>query len=253
MRLDLALVERGLVRSRNQAAQLIADGKVLVNKQVSTRSALEVTQRDVLQVSQEVYVARSANKLLHAISAFQLEVPNFCLDIGASTGGFTQVLLEHGAQKVIALDVGTDQLSKELRQDSRVLEISGVNIRDLDPASLPIPPGEIGLVVVDLSFISVRLVAHQILSCAPRADFVILIKPQFELQREDLNAQGVVKDAVRRREGVEQALLGLSEAGFRLLALCQSPITGGKGNIEFLAHLRAGKSVDLAPLLVSLN
>ena len=253
MRLDLALVERGLVRSRNQAARLITDGKVLVNNKVSTKASLEVSQVDVLQVSQEAYVARSANKLLHALSEFKIAVPKYCLDIGASTGGFTQVLLERGAEKVIALDVGTDQLAPELSQDSRVIEISGVNIRDIDPASLPISSELIQLVVVDLSFISLRLVASQIRRCAPSADFVVLIKPQFELQRKDLNSQGVVTDAARRRQGLEQALLGLSQARLCLLALCQSPITGGKGNIEYLAHLRAGEPVDPAPLLASLN
>jgi len=201
VRLDLALVERGLVRSRNQAARLITDGKVFVNNKVSTKASLEVSQVDVLQVSQEAYVARSANKLLHALSEFKIAVPKYCLDIGASTGGFTQVLLERGAEKVIALDVGTDQLAPELSQDSRVIEISGVNIRDIDPASLPI----------------------------------------------------FVTDAARRRQGLEQALLGLSQARLSLLALSQSPITGGKGNIEYLAHLRAGEPVDPAPLLASLN
>ncbi len=253
MRLDLALVERGLVRSRNQAARLITDGKVSVNNQIAIKSSQEIHDRDQLLVDQDSYVARSAQKLDYALSKFHVEVPKFCLDIGASTGGFTQVLLERGAEKVIALDVGTDQLAPELKQDTRVFEMSGVNIRDFDPLSLPIAAELIQLVVVDLSFISLRLVAKQILSCAPAADFVVLIKPQFELQRRDLNSQGVVTDPARRRVGVEQALLGLSEAGLGPLALTQSPITGGKGNIEYLAHLRAGKATNPVPLLALLD
>lgn len=253
MRLDLALVERGLVRSRNQAARLVVDGHVTVNGQAVSKASLEVSASDLLVVKQESYVARSAHKLIFALSQFEIQVPEYCLDVGASTGGFTQVLLEMGAESVIALDVGTDQLSAELRGDPRVLEMSGVNIRDLEPQSLPIPPLQIQLVVVDLSFISLRLVAKQILSCAPNADFVFLIKPQFELQRSDLNSQGVVTDPKRRRHGLEQALRGLSEAGFRLLSLAQSPITGGKGNVEFLAYCRAGKPTDPKPLLAALD
>ena len=253
MRLDLALVERGLVRSRNQAARLIVDGQVTINGQVVSKASVEVSDADRLVVKQESYVARSAHKLLFALSHFEIKVPNFCLDVGASTGGFTQVLLERGAEKVIALDVGSDQLSPELRHDPRIIEVSGVNIRGFDPMSLPIPPVQIKLVVVDLSFISLKLVARQILSCAPNADFVFLIKPQFELQRSDLNSQGVVTDPERRRYGLKQALEGLSEAGFSLLSLAQSPMTGGKGNVEFLAHCRAGEPIDLKSLLAELD
>ncbi len=253
MRLDLALVERGLVRSRNQAARLIADGQVLVNGEVSKKPAFEVSASDKLVVLQASYVSRSAEKLLHALSQFKVRVPKYCLDVGASTGGFTQVLLERGAELVIALDVGSDQLSPELKQDDRVIELSGVSIRDVDPAKLPLAPDEIQLVVVAVSFISLRLVARQILNCAPNADFIVLIKPQFELQRKDLNSQGVVVDPSRRRSGLEQAIQGLSDAGFSLLALTSSPITGGKGNVEYLAHLRAGQPVNPLPLLVDLN
>lgn len=252
MRLDLALVERGLVRSRNQAARLIADEKVLINGQVTTKASLEVSAHDRLTLLQESYVARSAEKLLHALEFFPIKVPKNCLDVGASTGGFTQVLLERGAERVIALDVGTNQLAPELKEDPRVLERSGVNIREVDPNSLPIIPGEIELVVVDLSFISLRLVAKQILSCAPGAEFIFLIKPQFELQRKDLNSQGVVRDPERRRFGLEQALLGLSESGFSLVGLIQSPLTGSKGNVEYLAHLRAGNGFDPGPFLARL-
>ena len=162
-------------------------------------------------------------------------------------------VVERGAEKVIALDVGTEQLSAELKHDPRVFELSRVNIRDFDPASLPIPPTQIQLVVVDLSFISLKLVARQILACAPIADFIFLIKPQFELQRRDLNSQGVVSDPERRRYGLEQALEGLSEAGFRLLSLAQSPMTGGKKNVEFLAYCRAGEPTDLKSLLAGLD
>jgi 23S rRNA (cytidine1920-2'-O)/16S rRNA (cytidine1409-2'-O)-methyltransferase len=175
-----------------------------------------------------------------------------CLDIGASTGGFTQVLLERGAQKVIALDVGTDQLAPEIKQDSRVIELSETNIRDVNPSELPINPTEIGLVVVDLSFISLRIVVGQIISCAPSAEFVFLIKPQFELQKNDLNRQGVVVDSAARIRGLQSALEGLSSAGMRVLGLVESKTVGSTGNIEYLAHLRVGEPSNWQTLVAQL-
>ncbi len=241
MRLDLALVQRGLVRSRNQAAQQIADGEVKVNSQIVTKASHEVSDKDKVSVVAQKYVARSANKLVQALETFDISVPKNCLDVGASTGGFTQVLLERGAQEVIALDVGTDQLAPEIRQDPRVIELSETNIRDVNPSELPINPTEIGLVVVDLSFISLRLVAEQIKSCAPNAEFVFLIKPQFELQKKDLNRQGVVVDSASRLRGLQSALESLCSAGMRVLGLVESKTVGSTGNIEYLAHLRAGE------------
>lgn len=252
MRLDLALVQRGLARSRNQAARQIADSQVKVNSKVVTKPSQEVVAEDNLSVIEEKYVARSANKLVQALDEFAIKVPENCLDIGASTGGFTQVLLERGARKVIALDVGTNQLAQEIKLDPRVIDLSGTNIREVDPASFPIEPAEIGLVVVDLSFISLRLVAQTIRACGPNADFIILIKPQFELQRSDLNRQGVVVDKTTRLRGLESALDGLSSAGFRIGGLAESATVGSTGNIEYLAHLQPGEPSDFRALLAKL-
>lgn len=252
MRLDLALVQRGLARSRNQAARQIADGQVKVNSKAVTKPSHEVVQDDDLRVVEEKYVARSANKLVQALDEFAIKVPEKCLDIGASTGGFTQVLLERGAKKVIALDVGTNQLAQEIKQDSRVIDLSETNIREVVPLSLPIHPLDIQLVVVDLSFISLRLVAQTIRDCGPNAEFIVLIKPQFELQRSDLNRQGVVVDKLARLRGLESALEGLSAAGFRIEGLVESLTVGSTGNVEYLAHLKPGVPTDFRSLLAKL-
>ena len=252
MRLDLALVERGLVRSRNQAARLIESGHVLVNGKQATKSSAETGPLDKLEVSQNEYVARSAHKLLHALDVFRISVPGKCLDVGASTGGFTQVLLERGAEKVIALDVGSDQLAQEIRGDHRIVELSGINLRDIKVEDLPIPANELQLVVVDLSFISLRIVAKDLLRCGPFAEFVILIKPQFEVQKVDLNRQGVVVNEERRIQALREALSTLVEAGFTLKGLTTSPITGSAGNTEYLAHLVPGQSMDIDPFIAQL-
>ncbi|CAB4551099.1 MAG: TlyA family rRNA (cytidine-2'-O)-methyltransferase [Actinobacteria bacterium] len=253
MRLDLALVERGLVRSRNQAARLIESGDVRLNGREALKPSLDVAETDSIEVTRSEYVARSAHKLLHALDKFEIDVPSACLDIGASTGGFTQVLLERGAHRVVALDVGTDQLANELKLDHRVIELSGVNIRDFPPSQLPISSSEIELVVVDLSFISLRLVARSILDCGPRAEFVFLIKPQFEVQKADLNKQGVLISETRRLQALRDSLSALSEAGFTLKGLSVSPLLGSAGNIEYLAHLVPGRAADIERFIAELD
>ena len=251
MRLDLALVERGLVRSRNQAARLVADGLVKINSEIASKPSQIVQVSDKLTVAGKPYVARSAEKLSFALEQFKIEVPVNCLDIGASTGGFTQVLLERGAEKVVALDVGTDQLARELREDPRVIELSGVNVREFSADDLPLPA--IGLVVVDLSFISLTLVAEKIATFSKDADFIFLIKPQFEVQKKDLNKHGVLVDQDQRLSALKRALVSLSSAGLQLLGLVQSPITGSTGNIEFLAHCKHGPAADLDGFLAQLG
>jgi 23S rRNA (cytidine1920-2'-O)/16S rRNA (cytidine1409-2'-O)-methyltransferase len=161
--------------------------------------------------------------------------------------------LEQGALRVIALDVGTDQLANELKHDHRVIEMSGINIRDFGPAGLPISASEIGLVVVDLSFISLRLVAGSILNCGPKAEFVFLIKPQFEVQKADLNRQGVLISESRRLQALRDSLEALTKAGFTLKRLSVSPITGSAGNIEYLAHLVPGRAADIDRFIAELD
>lgn len=252
MRLDLALVDRGLSRSRNQAASLIEQGHVKVNGQLATKPSQKVQLQDDIEVAAEIYVARSAEKLIHALDSFSIIVPEFCLDVGASTGGFTQVLLERGAKKVIALDVGTNQLAEELKGDDRVVDVSGVNIREVSRQDLPFIE-EVGLTVVDLSFISLKLVAEKLVELTPQAEFVILIKPQFELQKSKLNRHGVVESREYRIMAVESALQALGSAGLEVLNLIDSPITGSSGNREFLAHLKRGQQAALEGLLSKLG
>ncbi len=244
MRLDLALVSRGLARSRNQAASLIEQGLVRLNGVIAAKASQLVREADQLEVLGEIYVARSAEKLIHALNHFRVSVPDYCLDIGASTGGFTQVLLERGAKKVIALDVGRDQLASELRTDPRVSDFSGRNLREVLASEIP-NHQQIALVVVDLSFISLALVSDKFLELAPNAEFIVLIKPQFELQRSMLNSQGVVASAADRQTALRSALMALTNSGLKLLGLCVSPITGTHGNVEYLAHLVKGEPVDL--------
>lgn len=244
MRLDLALVSRGLARSRNQAASLIEQGFVRLNGTIAAKASQLVREADQLEVLREIYVARSAEKLIHALNHFRVSVPDYCLDIGASTGGFTQVLLERGANKVIALDVGRDQLASELRTDPRVSDFSGRNLREVLASEIP-NHQQIALVVVDLSFISLALVSDKFLELAPNAEFIVLIKPQFELQRSMLNSQGVVASAADRQTALRSALMALTNSGLKLLGLCVSPITGTHGNVEYLAHLVKGEPADL--------
>lgn len=252
MRLDLALVERGLARSRNQAAKLIESSLVRINGSLAQKPSQLVIALDRIEVLADIYVARSAEKLFYALDHFQISVPKICLDVGASTGGFTQVLLERGAEKVIALDVGTDQLAKELKEDERVIDLSGVNIREVSRESIP-SADQIQLVVVDLSFISLTLVASQIFSISPNAKFVFLVKPQFELQRDMLNKSGVVVEEHHRIQGLTSALQAIGGAGLRVLGLAVSPIKGSTGNIEYLAHAVAGPPASLDDLLSSLG
>jgi 23S rRNA (cytidine1920-2'-O)/16S rRNA (cytidine1409-2'-O)-methyltransferase len=250
--LDLALVSRGLARSRNQAASLIEQGLVRVNGKLAQKPSQIVTETASLEVLGEIYVARSAEKLLFALDHFNVSVPDHCLDIGASTGGFTQVLLQRGAKSVVALDVGREQLASELRSDPRVIDLSGRNIREVAASELA-NSQQVGLVVVDLSFISLKLVADKFLELAPNAQFIVLIKPQFELQKSMLNDQGIVDSAANRQAGVKSALSALAGAGLKLLGLCLSPITGTHGNIEYLAHLAKGEPGDWEQFVTSLS
>jgi 23S rRNA (cytidine1920-2'-O)/16S rRNA (cytidine1409-2'-O)-methyltransferase len=195
-RLDAELVRRGLVRSRAQARELVARGAVLVDGATSTKPSTPVSPASTIALAEEPdrWVGRAAYKLLEALRLFEaagLTVSGKrCLDVGASTGGFTQVLLEAGAAHVTALDVGHDQLVREVAENDRVDERSGVNIRDVRPGDLG---DDFDVVVADLSFISLRLVLDVVVSVmTPNADAVLLVKPQFEVGRDRLARTGVV-------------------------------------------------------------
>jgi len=238
LRLDVALTSRGISRSRNQAARLIQQGSVTVNGQTQTKPSHVVFESDAIEANQVMAVSRAGGKLSFALEEFGITPSGLCLDVGASTGGFTEVLLGAGAEKVVAIDVGHDQLSPELQLDPRVVNVEGTNVRELSLSQLrKIAPEKPSLVVVDLSFISLTVVANKLLELAQGAELVILIKPQFELSKEKLRA-GVVKVDSDREAAKENVLSTFSELGAEVAGVCVSPVVGTKGNTEFLAHLR---------------
>lgn len=233
----MALTKRGLARSRNQAARLIQQGAVTVNGEAQTKASHMVNESDVLKAAAVPAVSRAGEKLSHALSEFGIQPSGVCLDIGASTGGFTEVLLGAGAMRVIAIDVGHDQLAPELQLDPRVVNVEGCNVRELTLQQLgKIEPERPELVVVDLSFISLTLVAEKLLELAQGAQLVALIKPQFELSKEKLRS-GVVKNNSDRELAKDKTLLGFESAGWTVAAVIDSPVLGTKGNAEYLAHL----------------
>jgi len=238
LRLDVALTSRGISRSRNQAARLIQQGSVTVNGQTQTKPSHVVFESDAIEANQVMAVSRAGGKLSFALEEFGITPSGLCLDVGASTGGFTEVLLGAGAEKVIAIDVGHDQLSPELQLDPRVVNVEGTNVRELSLSQLrKIAPEKPSLVVVDLSFISLTVVAKKLFELAQGAELVILIKPQFELSKEKLRA-GVVKVDSDREAAKDKVLAVFSDSGAEVAGVCVSPVVGTKGNTEFLAHLR---------------
>ena len=237
-RLDAELVRRGLAGSRGEAAQLIDDRRVRVNGAVADKAARQVASDDQLLIAGPPprFVGRGGHKLDHALDAFAIDVTGMrALDAGASTGGFTDCLLQRGAAGVVAVDVGHGQLHERLRDDPRVVNIERTNIRDIDPAMLG---GTVDIAVGDLSFISLRLVIPSLVSvCQPGASMVLLVKPQFEAGRVEVSrGRGVISDPEiwqRVQREIEQAVVG---AGCDVAGWTESPITGADGNREFLLH-----------------
>jgi 23S rRNA (cytidine1920-2'-O)/16S rRNA (cytidine1409-2'-O)-methyltransferase len=247
-RLDAELVRRGLARSREQAAELVAAGRVSVSGRQAAKAATQVDPADPIVVEQDEhdpgYASRGGHKLAGALDAFAtgpdplVVAGRDCLDAGASTGGFTDVLLRRGAARVTAVDVGYGQLAWSLQQDPRVTVLDRTNVRELTPDRLPYRPG---LVVGDLSFISLRLVLPALVACAePGADLVLMVKPQFEVGRERLGSGGVVRDPALRAEAVRD-VAGAAwtlERGVR--GVVASPLPGPSGNVEYFLWLRHG-------------
>lgn len=246
VRLDVALVQRGLARSRTAASAAIADGRVLVGGRPATRSSVRVAAADAVLVAPgSDRVGRGAVKLEAALDRFAVDpAGRLALDLGASTGGFTQVLLQRGARRVVALDVGHGQLAAELRTDARVVVVEGENARWLDRervATLTASGDLPGLVVADLSFISLAVVLPAIARVAgPEADVIVLIKPQFEVGRTRIR-RGVVADAADRVLAVGAVLRAAAAAGLGAVDLMPSPIVGAHGNREVLAHLHPSR------------
>ena len=238
MRLDVALVERGLFPSREKAQRAIMAGQILLNGQKADKAGTSVLNDAVLEIlGTEKYVGRGGLKLEGGLDHFQIPVEGrIGLDIGASTGGFTDCLLQRGALRVHAVDVGHNQIDWKLRNDSRVVVKEGLNARYLTPADVP---DVIDICVSDVSFISLTLIlpaAFALLS--PAADMVVLIKPQFELSPDKVARGGVVKDESYRAEAVEKIRQFVLSLNRRWMGVTPSPITGREGNIEFLAHLK---------------
>ncbi len=269
MRLDAALAAKGLARSRTHAQQLIADGLVWLNGTNTRKAAALVTDDDTIAVDGiDHYVSRAAHKLIAALDAFGVDpAGRLVLDAGASTGGFSQVLLERGARRVIALDVGRGQLSPRIRSDERVCVIEGENVRGLTPARLAQLSGSTelpSLTVADLSFISLELVLPGLAAtlrpasaespnppqhqnppsqaqasaspATPESELVLLIKPQFEVGRGGVR-EGIVRSPTARIDAVQRVLWSAYEQGLRVLGLERSPLLGSHGNVELLAHL----------------
>jgi 23S rRNA (cytidine1920-2'-O)/16S rRNA (cytidine1409-2'-O)-methyltransferase len=249
LRLDAELVRRGLARSREQAAELIAGGWVAVGGQRAVKAASQVSIDAAITVMQRSdepdYVSRGGHKLAGALAAFpDLTVAGRrCLDAGASTGGFTDVLLRAGAAHVVAADVGYGQLAWSLRTDERVTVLDRVNVRSLEPAQVAPPPD---LVVADLSFISLTLVIPALVACAaPDADFLLMVKPQFEVGRDKVG-EGVVRDPEVRASAVAAVAAAAGQSGLGVLGVTASPLPGPSGNVEYFLWLRRG-APDLDP------
>jgi 23S rRNA (cytidine1920-2'-O)/16S rRNA (cytidine1409-2'-O)-methyltransferase len=246
-RLDAELVRRGLARSRGQAGELLAAGRVEVAGATATRPATQVDPAVAIVVRADRhdtpdYASRGGHKLAGALDVFSASglgvTGRRCLDAGASTGGFTDVLLRRGAAEVVAVDVGYGQLAWPLRQDPRVRVLDRTNVRDLTPELV----GErVDLVVADLSFISLRLVLRPLRDVArPDADLLLMVKPQFEVGRERLGAGGVVRDPAARADAVRQVAAAALHEGLGCRGVTASPLPGPSGNVEYFLWLRAG-------------
>jgi 23S rRNA (cytidine1920-2'-O)/16S rRNA (cytidine1409-2'-O)-methyltransferase len=243
MRLDQLLVERGLVESRSRAQALVMAGKVRVGEGDAARSdrkAGDLIAQDVTVVVMEPnpYVSRGGHKLAAALDAFAIDPDGMvCLDVGASTGGFTDVLLQRGAARVYALDVGRGQLAESLRRDRRVVSMERTNARELTARTLPEP---VELVTIDVSFISLdRIMGPVVSTIAPGGRIVPLVKPQFEAGKGRTD-HGVVRDPAIHREVLERVVTNAQALGFGAWDVIASPITGPEGNREFLVHFAAG-------------
>ncbi|WCC79165.1 TlyA family RNA methyltransferase [Cutibacterium equinum] len=240
VRLDHALVDAGLARSRTLATRLVRQGKVSVNGVVVTKPATKVGPADDLAAEEEVWVSRAAHKLIGALDILDIEVPAQVLDAGASTGGFTQVVLSRGAQLVHAVDVGHDQLSPVLREDPRVVVHEGLNLRDLTPDDLSIDGHvePVDLVVGDVSFISLTMILEPLSTVtSPNGLMLLLVKPQFEVGRKALGAHGVVTDPKLRAQAVATVIAKAETLGWVLRGECDSPLPGQDGNVEHFVLL----------------
>lgn len=235
MRLDMLIIEKKLAKSRNVANSLIKNGLVKVNGEIILKTAKDFADNVQIEIiEQPKYVGRGGLKLEKALKEFEINVVGFiALDIGASTGGFTDCLLQNGAKKVYAVDVGTDQLDMSLKGDSRVISMEKTDIRNIN--NLPEKPD---LAVIDVSFISLELILERVSELlAKNGQIIALIKPQFETRREDKNKSGVVKDEIIREKVLEKIKEYCISINLKISGMVDSPILGGSGNKEYLILL----------------
>lgn len=243
IRLDLLLVQRGLVASRERARALILAGRVLVREQKIDKPGTPVPEgASVRLLGEDIpYVSRGGLKLEAALAQWHIAVEGrYCLDIGASTGGFTDCLLQHGASHVTAVDSGFGQIAMKLRNDPRVRLIERTNARLLNPGSLSLPEGpQLSLFVMDVSFISATLLLAPVIAAAPSlVEGVILVKPQFEAGREHVGKGGIVRDPAIHQQAIEKVATAVRSIGWETVDSMPSPITGAEGNQEFLLWIR---------------
>ncbi len=244
IRLDSLLVEKGLFTSREQAKRSIMAGLVLVVGERADKAGMQVARDSEVEVKGDIhpYVSRGGLKLERAIEAFQLDFTGVTvLDIGASTGGFTDCALQHGAREVYALDVGYGQLAWKLRQDERVHVMERTNFRYVEPSDFV---SELPRVVtIDVSFISLKIILNHLLTILPdQGEVLALVKPQFEAGRELVGKKGIVKDPATHRLVLTDLIEFSQQIGYTILGLDYSPIRGGEGNIEFLLYLKKAES-----------
>ncbi len=250
-RLDVELVRRGLVPSRTRAVEAIDAGRVLVGGAPASTAARQVDGAEAIALLAEegpTYVSRGGHKLAGGLDAFGTSVAGrWAVDVGASTGGFTDCLLQRGAAHVYAIDVGRSQLAWSLRQDRRVTVMERTNVRSVEPEALDPRPD---LCVADLSFISLRTVAPSLLALTTdAADFVLLVKPQYEAGRARVGRRGIVRDPQVHAAVLREVVAGLDECGLGVGAVVPSPLRGADGNVEFLVHARRGRAtVDAGAL-----
>ncbi|MGO9015805.1 MAG: TlyA family RNA methyltransferase [Dissulfurispiraceae bacterium] len=238
-RLDNIIVDRGLASSRERARALIMEGKVFVSGVPVTKAGTMVAPDAPVEVSggEIPYVSRGGLKLEAALKCFNISpVGKIAMDVGASTGGFTDCLLQHGAAKVYCIDVGYGQLAWKLRQDPRIVIIERANIRYLEKEKIP---DSVELATIDVSFISLVKVVPRVLEfLQPAGEVIALIKPQFEVGKGEVDKGGVIRDAAKRERAVSQVKEAMQSLGLRIIGVMQSPVQGQKGNIEYLIYMR---------------
>ncbi len=240
MRIDVYLANSGILSSRSEAKSYIEEGLVFVGTKQILKPSFEIDGLESqisVDKSSRLYVSRGGIKLAGALKEFKLDVTDkLCIDIGASSGGFTDCLLQNGAAKVIAVDSGSGQLVDKIRQNEKVIVIENYNARYMKACDFAFTPS---FAVMDVSFISATYIIPALSAClAADSDFICLIKPQFEVGKSALGKGGIVRDDKARRAAVDKVVACALEYGFKLLGVITSPIKGGDGNVEFLAHFR---------------